>query len=58
MLMHGTMLVKACACPDGMKLVDKLGVAKLCIDESDCLELVQLWEIKHACHPMIAPILR
>ncbi|KAF8653152.1 hypothetical protein HU200_062598 [Digitaria exilis] len=50
------MTVEACACRDGMKLADKISVAKLCI-ESDCLELMRLWEIRHACRSTIVPIL-
>lgn len=49
--------VEAWACRDGMKLAERRGAVKLCI-ESDCLELVQLWESRETRRPVIRPILR
>jgi hypothetical protein len=47
---------EAWACRDGMKLGMKCGVVKLCL-ESDCLELVRLWQSRETQRSLIAPVL-
>jgi ribonuclease HI len=47
---------EAWSCRDGMTLAMKCGVVKLCL-ESDCLELVRLWQSRETQRSLIAPVL-
>jgi hypothetical protein len=36
-------MMEALACRDGIRMVQELGITKLCL-ETDCLELINLWK--------------
>jgi hypothetical protein len=52
--MHTAWMQRLWACRDGMKLAERRGAVKLCIES----ELVQLWESRETRRPVITPILR
>lgn len=54
LVMHTAWMQRLWACRDGMKLAERRGAVKLCIES----ELVQLWESRETRRPVIRPILR
>ena len=50
-------MVEAWACRDGIRLASACGVTKLCL-ETDCLELVRLWELKETQRSVLTPVLK
>ena len=51
------LMVEAWACRDGIRLASTCGVTKLCL-ETDCLELVRLWELKETQRSVLTPVLK
>jgi len=54
---HDALLMEAKACRDGIEMAQQLGVSKLCL-ETDCLQLINLWNSLHTQRSAVSLILR